>query len=114
MSFYDIHNPYAGDGLSCGVRKWPSAPRGWLPWKGLGGGYKSHIPQAFPEKSQGEVPQQQEARPKPTSCTGFLDSQDKEKEQATWRRGSCSTEDEQVGAGRSQPQLLPSHLGVPV
>lgn len=36
--------------------------------------------------AQGEVQCHQEARPKPTSWTGFLERKDKEEEGATWRR----------------------------
>ena len=53
-----------------------------------GGGGRRPLPQAFSEKSHlGEIQQWQEAGPKPTSCTGFLEGQDKEEEGATWRRG---------------------------
>lgn len=43
-------------------------------------GGQSNILEAFPRRVTREVRRQQEARPKPTSCTGFLDWPDKKNE----------------------------------
>lgn len=77
--------------------------------EGLGGGI-SHIPRAFPKSHPGKIQGRQEARPKPTSCTGFLEGHDKEEEGATWRGGGCSEEGGQAGWGPNVAnlQLLPS------
>ena len=61
--------------------------------EGLGGRGIPH-PTGLPYKPPGgEVQWQQEARPRPTSCTGFLEGQDKEEEGATWKGGGCSQKD---------------------
>lgn len=55
------------------------------------GNSTSHGPSL--QATQGEVQWRQEARPRPTSCTGFLEGQDKEEEGATWKGGGCSQKD---------------------
>lgn len=92
--------------------KWSSTFTGWLPMEGFGMGGRSNIPQAFPEKSPGEVQQQQEARPKPTSCTGFLDWQDKNGPRG--REAAAQSRMGRLETNVAKPQFLPSHLGASV
>lgn len=100
------------ESISNGGWKWPSTPTVWLSMEGLGWGANPISLRPSPEESTREVQRQQEARPKPTSCTGFLDWQDKNKPRgreaaALGRMGRLETK-------MANPQLLPSHLGASV
>lgn len=96
-------------GLSQEATRGPQPPEDGSLWKGLVGGI-SHIPRAFPKSHPGKIQGRQEARPKPTSCTGFLEGHDKEEEGATWRGGGCSEEGGQAGWG---PNVANPALGQP-
>lgn len=76
------------EGITWGGGHGPRPPQGGSPWKGLGWGPSQYPTGLSPEESPGEVRRQREARPKPTSCTGFLDRQDKnshvEERQLLW------------------------------